>query len=562
MKYFYLLILFFAGQFLIAQTGLSDELIQNIEKRVEYQLNPSIAIGFIDENGPQYYSFGHQTIDGRPVDEHSIYEIGSISKVFTGILLADMVEKGQMSVDDPISKYLPDGIDVPTFNGKHITLGHLSDHTSSLPRMPDNFDPADRSNPYADYTVEQLYEFLSSVELTREIGSEYEYSNYAQGLLGHILALKAGMSYEELLSTVITESLGLSETKVTLDDHMKRNLAIGHNNGVEVSNWDIATLTGAGGIRSSVHDMVEFLSANLGYSKTPLKKAMNLSHEIRHDKGGNGSVGLGWHVIEHNDRAYIAHSGGTGGYRAFAAMDKEAGKGVVVLTNSTRGADDIARYIMDPDSELDLIKRDGSLVLRKIINEEGIEKAEEAYRELKSNNPDEYEFNESAMNNLGYQYMPDNLDAALLIFSLNIEEHPEAFNTYDSYAEALRNQSITFYKKSIELNPGNDNGYEMLKQMGVDLKKKEVIVADEILDLYVGNYQLAPTFFIEITREENRLFAQATGQDRFELFPSSDSEFYLKVVEARIEFHKNDEGVIESLTLYQGGQEMPGAKVE
>ena len=560
MKYLSLLIFFLAPFIVHAQTGLSDEVIESIEKRIEYDVNPSISIGYIDEHGPRYYSFGNKSKDGDPIDEHSIYEIGSISKVFTGILLADMVAKELVSLDDPIASHLPEDVHVPTFNGKSITLAHLSDHTSSLPRMPDNFDPADRSNPYADYTVEQLYEFLSSVELNREIGSEYEYSNYAQGLLGHILALKADVSYEELLFNVITEPLGLSETKVTLDDKMQANLAIAHNNGVEVSNWDIATLTGAGGIRSSAHDMTRFLAANLGLIASPLRNAMDLSHTVRHDKGGNGSVGLGWHIIDHNDAEYVAHGGATGGYRAFAAIDKKARKGVVVLTNSTRGADDIARYIMDPTSELDEIKRDAALAMKKVIDEDGLEKAEEAYQSIKADPA--YEFNESAFNNLGYEYMPDDLDAALFIFELNIKEHPEAFNTYDSYAEALRNQSIAFYKKSIELNPGNENGYEMLKQMGVDLKQEDITVSEDILETYVGNYQLAPTFFIEITRDENRLFAQATGQDKFELFPSSESEFYLKVVEARIEFYENEEGFVDSLTLFQGGQEMPGKKVE
>jgi CubicO group peptidase (beta-lactamase class C family) len=566
MKYVCLLLLFVlssVSQISLAQKALSDDVIVNIEKRIEYNLNPSIVIGIIDKNGPQYFSFGNKTIGGEAVDEHTIYEIGSISKTFTAIMLADMVNKGMMKLDDPIKMYLPDDVRVPQFNGVDITLGHLSDHTSSLPRMPDNFNPADPANPYADYTEELLFEFLNGVELKREIGSEYEYSNLAQGLLGAILARKAGVSYEQLLASLITKPLGLSETKVTFDDHMKRNLAIGHDQGDEVSNWDIAVLVGAGGIRSSTADMLTYLAANLGLKKTPLSSAMNLTQKERHDKAGNQSVGLGWHIVKADGEEYITHGGATGGYRAFAALNKKRGKAVVVMTNSSKGIEDIGRHLMDPSVELEMPKRDIATVMKKTIDESGIEKAIMKYKDIKAKNVDEYDFNEGSVNMLGYYYMNKaDYDTALALFKLNIEEHPHAFNTYDSYAEALMNLSIKNYKKSIELNPNNQNGYDMLAKMGVEEEKEVVVVAADVLTTYVGKYQLAPTFFIEITSSENQLFAQATGQDKFELFPISDSKFFLKVVDAQVEFFHDDNDHVKSLTLYQGGKEMPGEKVD
>lgn len=565
MKYFYLLLCFFVIQLSCGQNQISDELRTNIEKRIEYNLHPSIAIGIVDKSGTNYHTFGNKRIGGAEVDEHSIYEIGSISKVFTAILLADQIVKGNMSVDDDIAMYLPKSVKAPTYEGKSITLGHLSDHTSSLPRMPDNFDPADPDNPYADYTPELLYEFISEVELTRPIGSEYEYSNLAQGLLGHILELKTGKDFETLLREIITEPLNMNETRVAFDKNMKANLAIGHDGGVETSNWDIATLTGAGAIRSSVHDMSIFLAASLGLIETPLAEAIALTQKIRHDKAGGSTVGLGWHIRidEETQKQFIAHSGATGGYRAFSAINKEDGKGVILLSNSTASPEDIGRYLIGASDELEEPKRDLAHALEQALDQKGIAAMKARYEEIKANNTDEFDMNESTLNSLGYKYMSrDKIDEALAIFEVNIKAHPEAFNTYDSYGEALMRKSIESYEKSVELNPANQNGIDMLAKMGVDIETEDAVVDNAILDSYVGKYELAPTFAIVITHEDGKLHAQATGQQKLELFAQSDTRFYLKVVDAQIEFFKDAAGAVESLTLFQNGRESPGKKVE
>src|SRR5262249_42710754 len=160
-----------------------------------------------------------------------------------------------------------------------------------------------------------------------------------------------------LMIKTIATPLGMIETKITLDDKMKKNLAIGHDNGVEVQNWDIPTLAGAGAIRSSTRDMLRFLAANMELTKTPLQQAMQKTQEVRHDKAGGGMrLGLGWHIANGKDGDVIWHNGGTGGYRTFAGFVKETGKGVVILTNSTAGADDIGFHLLNPDSPLREIK--------------------------------------------------------------------------------------------------------------------------------------------------------------------------------------------------------------
>ena len=163
----------------VAQT-LSPQVTESIQARIDSGVNPGVVIGIIDSNGPHYYSFGVKSLKSRePVNENSIFEIGSITKTFTGILLADRVVKGQSKLDDPLQNYLPEGITAPSKNGAAIALVHLANHTSGLPYMPGNLKPANPANPFADYSEKLLYEFLAGYSLPRDIGSKYEYSNFA-----------------------------------------------------------------------------------------------------------------------------------------------------------------------------------------------------------------------------------------------------------------------------------------------------------------------------------------------------------------------------------------------
>ncbi len=440
-------------QAIAQEAKIKEELKTYVKERVDLGLNPGISMAYLNSEKVSFFNYGKtKLIEGQEVTESTVYEIGSITKVFTCIILADEVLKGRMKLDDPISKYLPESVSVPTFNGKEITLRHLATHTSALPRMPDNFNPADIKNPFADYTVELLYEFLNNYKLTRDIGSQYEYSNLGMGLLGHILELHTGETYEELIKQRITVPLEMHNTGVTLTTTMIKHLAIGHDDEVkETKNWDITTLAGAGAIRSTTSDMVKFLKANMKNDGSDLYEAMKLSHEVAFsDSISNFKIGLGWHYS--SDDTIVWHNGGTGGYKAFAGFLKGTQKGVVVLTNSSYSVDGIG------------------------------------------------------LNQLG------------------------------------QNLNLTMPKK-------------------VDFP--DIIkVSDDILKSYEGDYQLAPDFIITITKRDNMMIAQATGQAEFEIFASSENEFFLKVVEAKIIFNKDDDGTISGLTLTQNGQEMPAKKIK
>ena len=340
-----------------AQTVISQEVKDNVKSRVDNGINTGIVVGIIDGDKTEYYSYGVRSLTSKePVNEHSVFEIGSITKTFTGIILADRVIKGKMSLDDPLQKYLPAGVTAPTRNGASIKLVNLSNHTSSLPRMPNNFNPANPANPFADYSEKQLYDFLKSYELPRDIGSQYEYSNYAAGLLGHIMATSEGMAYEALMIDVIAGPLGLKDTRITFTPNMKKNLAMGHSNGVQVENWDITTLAGAGAIRSTAVDMLKYVHANMGKVKSKLYPAMQLSHKNSRAEGATPVVGLGWHTTISPEMNIIWHNGGTGGYRTFAGFIKGGARGVVVLSNSTISIDDIGLHLLNGKTPLTVSK--------------------------------------------------------------------------------------------------------------------------------------------------------------------------------------------------------------
>src|SRR5215510_9584529 len=226
-----------------------DEVRKILEDRIEVaKRSVGIVVGLVDEKGTRIISYGKPDQNStQPLDGDSVFEIGSVTKVFTATLLSDMVERGEVSLNDPISKFLPKSVKTPTMNGKEITLLDLSTQTSGLPRLPGNFAPKDPKNPYADYSVEQLYSFLSGYTLTRDIGAKYEYSNLGVGLLGHVLALRAGTDYETLVRQRILNPLKMDHSGIKLTPQMQARLAPGHDQSLKpVGNWDLPVLAGAG----------------------------------------------------------------------------------------------------------------------------------------------------------------------------------------------------------------------------------------------------------------------------------------------------------------------------
>jgi serine-type D-Ala-D-Ala carboxypeptidase/endopeptidase len=435
------------------QPPSDTEIRQILAGRVGAENNGSgIVVGVVDANGRRTISYGSLAKnDARKLDGDTVFEIGSMTKVFTSLLLMDMVRRGEVALTDPISKFLPESVKVPERNGRKITLADLSTQSSGLPRMPNNFTPKDPDNPYADYTVQQMYDFLSGYKLTRDVGSQYEYSNLGVGLLGHVLSLRAGISYEALVRSRICDPLGLKDTRVTLTPEMKARLAVGHSGGLQaVENWDIPALAGAGALRSTANDMLTFLAANLGFVKTRLAQDMADEVSVRRSAGApDMEIAYAWHIQTKDGNSIVWHNGGTGGYRTYMGYDPKARIGVVALTNisTPQGVDDIGRHLLNA-----------------------------SYPLLKLDAPAEH------------------------------------------------------------------------RQITLDTKT---------YDRYVGQYQLGPNAIMTMSRDGDRFYSQLTNQPKVEIFPESESKFFLKVVDAQLTF--NTEAT--QVTLHQNGRDIVGKRM-
>jgi CubicO group peptidase (beta-lactamase class C family) len=326
-----------------------DSVTAIIRERVASKRAFGIVVASLEKGKPARYYAAGVSGSAVPLDSNTVFEIGSVTKVFTTALLAEMVQRGEVRLDDPIARYLPSTVHVPSRNGRQITLLDLATQTSGLPRLPSNLSLKNIVNPYADYTVRELYSFLSSYELPRDIGAKFEYSNLGVGLLGHVLALRAGKSYEQLLTERILTPLRMSDTRITLTPTMRSRLAPGHNEAdTVVSNWDLPTLAGAGALRSTASDMMKFLAANLDSSLGPVARALAAGHAPLRETGQpEMKIGLGWITSSEFGNALVWHNGQTGGYHSFIGFDRAKGHGVVILANSAKNIDDIGLHLLD-----------------------------------------------------------------------------------------------------------------------------------------------------------------------------------------------------------------------
>jgi CubicO group peptidase (beta-lactamase class C family) len=302
-----------------------------------------ISVGVLDEGGSQTFCYGKLDRNGTNlVDSDTLFEIGSITKVFTATLFAEMVVKGEIGLEDPLSKHLPAGVVIPTFGGYEITLLQLATHTSALPRDDDRFYQL-------GYAESDLYRFLSTVALKRSPGSQYEYSNLGMAILGFVLTRKTGLDYETLLQERICHPLGMTSTWSSPPGNEKFRLVTPHDGAVNATGLMgfPHNLCGAGAIVSSTRDMLTFVQAASGMTDSPLKPAFALALQPRSVSGLQDRhwIGLAWGVTGDGGTLAIGHGGATYGCATNIIFDPTRKKAVVVLTNSrgfTNTKDDVA----------------------------------------------------------------------------------------------------------------------------------------------------------------------------------------------------------------------------
>jgi D-alanyl-D-alanine-carboxypeptidase/D-alanyl-D-alanine-endopeptidase len=315
-----------------------------------------VAVGVYRQGETWTFARGRISRDRpAPPSPETIFEIGSITKVFTATVLADLAEEGLVALHDPVQHHLPDDVVLPA-RGRPITLADLATQTSGLPRLPAGLVRQalrERQNPYGRFTAADLDRAIATARLKNDPGARIRYSNFGFGLLGHVLALRTGCTYEQLVRERICEPLDLADTGISIAADELPRFADGHNRrGRPVPHWDLPALAGAGALRSTVADLLRFLELQLTDPTTRLGRAARATHEPRARRGrfvhGLGWVGL---PLRGSSRQMLWHNGGTGGFRSFAGFVPESGTGVVVLSNCSRSVDAIGFRALEAINE-------------------------------------------------------------------------------------------------------------------------------------------------------------------------------------------------------------------
>lgn len=309
--------------------------------------NSSLSIGLVNGNNTETFFYGEtKKGTGNLPNGTSLYEIASISKTFTGIMLAHAINEKKITLNDDIRKYLPGNYPDLQFKNEPVKIVNLSNHTSRLPSLPYNFEKQpgyDPANPYLHYSKEMIYQFLTTFKPDTISGLKVEYSNLGFAILGTILENSYKMPLENLLQQVITGPLKMKDTHYDLLENQKNLLTTGYNssNGIEVPHWELGAFKAAGGLKSGLNDMLLYLKANMNAKN----RDFSLSHQQTSQKDGL-SRGLAWVIEPVKNYTIIWHNGGTAGFRSFCGFIKDGNSGVVVLSNSSADVDDLARKLL------------------------------------------------------------------------------------------------------------------------------------------------------------------------------------------------------------------------
>jgi len=524
----------------------------------------------VAENGKVLYKkgFGLANMEWNiPNEPDTKFRLGSITKQFTATLILQLVQQGKIKLDGKVSDYLPE---YRKDTGSRMTIHHLLSHTSGVPNytaQPGFFANVSR-NPF---TVDDFVKQYASGDLEFEPGTKFNYSNSGYFLLGDIIEKVTGRPYEQVLKENILDPLGMKNTGYDHYGTVLSKRAAGYiktQNGYENAAYlDMSIPYAAGSIYSTVEDL--FLWDQALYGEKILSAASkelmfkpnleNYGYGFGIRKASLGPNKISVPVIEHN--------GGINGFSTIIVRLVGDKRLIVLLDNTSQGRylDGMALAVTNIlyGQPYETPKQSIAEILRPTVMKD-VAAAVKQYRELKATQNSEYDFREAELNTLGYQLLQmKKVAEALEIFKLNVEAYPQAANTYDSLGEAYlangdKELAITNYKKSLELNPQNMGATRVLASLTG--AQGDVVSDAKLYESYAGVYELAPNFNITVTVEDGKLMAAATGQSKAELYPTSATEFFLKVVDAQVTFVKT-EGTVTQLILHQNGRNMPAKKV-
>ena len=568
---FLFLIVFLAGQ----SSGYAQDKSVKIDELMKIyqsygQFNGSALVA---ENGKVIYKKGLGLANMEwniPNETDTKFRLGSITKQFTAALVLQLTEQGKVKLDGKISDYLPDyRKDV----GDKITVHHLLTHTSGIPSytsQPRFFEDVSRNS----FVVADFVKKYASGDLEFEPGSKFSYNNSGYFLLGAIIEKVTGKSYEQVLKENILDPLEMKSTGYDHFDTLLSKRASGYDKTpkgyINAPYLDMSIPYAAGSMYSTVEDL--YLWDRALYSNKILSaKGKELMFKPNLENYGYG-FGISNAALGDTKQTVpvISHTGGINGFNTIIVRLVGNRHLIVLLDNTSQGRnlDKISKNITNilynqPYSQP---KKSIAEALFNTAAEQGAEAAVKQYRNLKANQSATYDFSEAELNTLGYQLLGmKKIKDAIEIFKLNVEAYPQASNPYDSLGEAYmmsgdKELALKNYKKALELDPQNANAASIIKRL--ESPAVTIKVDPKVYDQYVGEYQLAPNFILAVTKEGDKLMGQATGQPKIELLPESDTQFFVKEVNAQVSFVKDEKGTVTALILNQNGQKIEGKKIK
>ena len=537
-----------------APTNLAQALANTVKQRLTNDLSGAcVAVVAVPGKGIKAetaYFCANAADTKRKVDANTVFEIGSVSKAFMGTLLADLELRGKLNVNDPIKKYLPKELKVPDFKGREITLLDLTTHTSGLPSLPGRYKPTNPANFYSELDANTVAESLEDVRLTREPGSKYEYSNFGGLLLSRILSVQSQRDFDEAMVDRIATPLKMMDTTSLAPAARAARMATPHSaSGKVVSRWDFyADLSGVGGIKSTLPDMQKFLEANLEIynnpegvlAKSPLGLALKKSHAKQHTAMAAMDIGYGWHRLNRNGSTVVFHNGQTAGFHAFVGFDPATGRGAVVLADGAIAIDDLGFNLTS--KEFPATKPRLSATLDGAAVDALVGEYELPNVVLK------FTSEGAGTTKRLFAHTPGQARAELFVDSAGIY-YPKDF---DALARFEKNKEGVV--ESVLWMQGG--GAERGKKRAINNFK---LPANTFVD-YVGEYVFNPSFAIRIFERGDRFFAQASGQPEFEIIADAVNQFSVRVITAKLQFSRSPSGLVESVKLLQGGQEIIGKR--
>jgi CubicO group peptidase (beta-lactamase class C family) len=513
--------------------------------RTQFKTNETGVSALVAKDGNVIYrkAFGKADLElDVNMTSKNVFEVGSITKQFTSVAILMLLEEGKLSLDDEITKFIPT---YPT-NGKKITIHHLLTHTSgiksytSMQRFGEVMTIAETPLKFIDFFKNEPMDF--------DPGEKYLYNNSGYFILGYIVEKVSGISYPKFIQERIFDAIDMKSSYYGSHKKLIKNRASGYQKGAEFSNAQYISLSlpyAAGSIMSNVDDMLKWQTAitnNVFLKKATIDKAFTNYTLINGDKI---NYGYGWSINEINDVPTIEHGGAIPGYLSMGVFVPSKNIYVILFSNCgcqspTNTALEIAALAIDKPRQ-------------------GEENTVNLSTEQLNTWVGTYEFDNKVLRYITLKegQLYSKREGSPQAFKI----HPTSPNTFSfeegfiSYYFSMKDgKKVALLKNRIN----KEKGVYVDKQAP---KEKELItVSADILKSYEGVFEIQPGFDLTITSLGNQLFAQATGQQKFELFAESNTKFFLKVVKASVAFHENEKGEINALTLNQGGRAMRAEK--